>query len=166
MFLTLKATPTYPGWTMRRLPSHARSSLVLAALALGLASSPVAHAGLFWGLKRGFDCEPPNVFYSSQHRPGEIPCCPTDDGVCPGGAPCPASGVCAGSSTPCVAVTPARPNVVLMISDDQGECFYGSARECRSSETGTPIPAPFTPSRDGIPAGGTVFTVAQNTGSL
>jgi hypothetical protein len=52
-----------------------------------------------------------------------------------------------------------------MISDDQGECFYGSAHECRSSETGTPIPAPLTPALDALAAAGTVFTVAHNTAS-
>jgi hypothetical protein len=52
-----------------------------------------------------------------------------------------------------------------MISDDQGECHYGSAGECRSVQTGTPIPAPATPNLDALAAGGTVFKIAHNTAS-
>jgi hypothetical protein len=59
----------------------------------------------------------------------------------------------------------ARPNVVLVISDDQGECHYGSAGECRSTQTGTPIPAPATPGARRARAGGTTFAIAHNTAS-
>jgi hypothetical protein len=38
--------------------------------------------------------------------------------------------------------------VVLMIADDQGECHYGHAVECRSTQTGTPTEAPRTPNLD------------------
>ena len=135
------------------------SSLVVAVT---LAAAP-SHAKLRWGDGKQ-PCEPPLVFYSSHHVPGALPCCPSDDGVCPGGAPCPQSGVCAGGKT-CVPASVPRPNVVLMISDDQGECAYGSAGECRSVQTGTPIPAPETPNLDALAAGGTVFRVAHNTAS-
>jgi hypothetical protein len=134
-------------------------AVVIAALA-----ATSAQASLIWGAKRGTFCEPPNVFYSSRHVSGVPPCCPSDSGVCPGGSVCPASGVCPGG-TPCVPSHVARPNVVLVISDDQGECHYGSAGECRSTQTGTPIPAPATPNLDALVAGGTVFPIAHNTAS-
>jgi arylsulfatase A-like enzyme len=121
------------------------------------------HANVVWGARRTV-CEPPNVFYSSRHASGVAPCCPTDDGVCPGGAACPASGTCAGGAA-CLPTPVARPNVVLMIADDQGECYYGSAGECRSQRSGTPIPAPATPALDGLAAAGTVFPVAHNSAS-
>jgi hypothetical protein len=124
-----------------------------------------AQASLVWGEKRGEVCEPPSVFYSSRHQGGLPPCCPTDDGVCPGGSACPATGICPGVGTKCVPESVARPNVVLVISDDQGECHYGSAGECRSTQSGTPIPAPATPALDALAATGTVFTVAHNTAS-
>ena len=59
------------------------------------------------------------------------------------------------SGAKCLPQAVARPNVVLVISDDQGECHYGSAGECRSTQTGTPIPAPATPALDALAAGGT-----------
>jgi hypothetical protein len=139
------------------------SALVVAVVAVGMAAP--SHASLVWGGKRGILCEPPNVFYSSRHAAGMQPCCPSDDGVCPGGAACPASGVCGAGGPACVAATAPRPNVVLMISDDQGECHYGSAGECRSTQSGTPIPAPVTPNLDALAAGGTVFPIAHNTAS-
>jgi sulfatase-like protein len=148
---------------MRRPAGRPWPTLARAVAAAALVVSSVAHASLVWGPKRGTYCEPPSVFYSSHHAGGP-PCCPSDDGVCPGGSVCPPSGVCAGGAK-CVPTVADRPNIVLMISDDQGECFYGSARECRSTETGTPIRAPLTPSLDALAAAGTVFTVAHNTAS-
>ena len=129
-----------------------------------VAVSP-AHASLVWGGKRGEVCETPSVFYSKSHVSGLKPCCPSDDGVCPGGGVCPPSGLCLPSGAACVPATPPRPNVVLMISDDQGECHYGSAKECRSVESGTPIPAPTTPGLDALASVGTVFPIAHNTAS-
>lgn len=109
-------------------------------------------------------CEPPHVFYSARHAPGAPPCCPSVVGVCPGGAACPPSGVCPGTGVACEpAGGPTRPNVVLMIGDDQGACHYGSAGECRSGNTGTVIPAPVTPNLDLLAGHGTVFPVAHNT---
>jgi hypothetical protein len=142
-----------------------RSRLVWSMLVLtSMLGASTADANLAWGDRRRTVCEPPNVFYSSRHVSGVRPCCPTDDGVCPGGAACPPSGVCAGG-TACVPAAVARPNVVLMISDDQGSCHYGSAGECRSSQTGTPIPAPATPALDSLAAAGTTFEIAHNTAS-
>ena len=48
------------------------------------------------------NCEPPAVFYSANHRAGNGPCCPVVEGVCAGGAACPASGVCASDGKRCV----------------------------------------------------------------
>jgi hypothetical protein len=146
----------------RRLRLAWTSLAVMGALALAVPS----HANVVWGEKRrAAACEPPSVFYSSRHVGGMPPCCPSDDGVCPGGAVCPASGVCAGSAAKCLPQAVARPNVVLVISDDQGECHYGSAGECRSVQTGTAIPAPDTPALDALAAGGTTFAIAHNTAS-
>jgi hypothetical protein len=55
--------------------------------------------------------------------------------------------------------------MILFISDDQGACHYGNAGECRSTQTGTPVPAPETPSLDLLAGYGTVFPVAHNTAS-
>ncbi len=49
------------------------------------------------------------------------------------------------------------------MADDQGDCHYGSARECRSVSSGTPFPAPVTPNLDLLAGHGTVFPVAHNT---
>ena len=107
----------------RRLRLAWTSLAVLAAFALATPSQ----ANVLWGEKRrAAACEPPNVFYSNRHVGGMPPCCPSDDGVCPGGGVCPASGTCA-SGAKCLPQAVARPNVVLVISDDQGECHYGSA---------------------------------------
>ena len=133
------------------------------AVVLTIAFAAPAQASLVWGMRRESACEPPSVFYSSRHATGVKPCCPSDDGVCPGGAPCPASGVCAAGGTTCVPTGVARPNIVLVISDDQGECHYGDAGECRSVQTGTPIPAPATPALDALAAGATTFAIAHNT---
>src|SRR5262245_20698898 len=95
-----------------------------------------------------------------------VPCCATQPGVCPGGMSCPGSGVCPGTGIRCVPGTPrSRPNVVLIISDDQGSCHYGTAGECRSVESGTPIPPPATPNLDLLAGYGTVFPIAHNTAS-
>src|SRR4029450_12591746 len=58
-----------------------------------------------------------------------------------------------------------RPNVILFISDDQGACHYGNSAECRSTETGTPLPAPATPNLDLLAGYVTVFPIAHNTAS-
>ena len=110
-------------------------------------------------------CETNNVFYSSQHA-NLKPCCPVVPGLCAGGVACPVNGVCPGTGVTCQP-GPAvdRPNFILMISDDQGSCHYGSAGECRSSLTGTPIPAPVTPNLDLLAGYGTVFPIAHNTAS-
>ncbi len=64
----------------------------------------------------------------------------------------------------CLPTAPrARPNVVLVIADDQGDCHYGTAGECRSVQTGTPIPPPLTPNLDVLAGYGTVFPIAHNT---
>ncbi len=147
---------------MPRGPRRVRSSFAL-AVALALAIPSLGRASLVWGPKKGSFCEPPSVFYSSRHAAGATPCCATQEGACPGGNPCPLSGVCAVGGTRCVPTVASRPNVILMISDDQGECFYGSAGECRSAQSGTPIPAPVTPNLDSLAATGTVFAVAHNT---
>lgn len=149
---------------MPRRRSHAWWSFVLASATLAIAPS-LARASLIWGPKKGTVCEPPSVFYSSRHQSGQRPCCPSDDAVCPGGAACPPSGVCAVGGVACTPTDVVRPNVVLMISDDQGECHFGNARECRSTQSGTPIPAPVTPNVDALAAAGTVFPVAHNTAS-
>ncbi len=60
---------------------------------------------------------------------------------------------------------PTRPNVILTISDDQGSCHYGTAGECRSVQSGTPIPPPVTPNLDLLAGYGTVFPIAHNTAS-
>jgi hypothetical protein len=142
---------------------------VTVALALGLGSIPAHEADakvpLVWARKRlPKTCEPPHKFYSSAHLPGAVPCCPAIAGLCAGGAACPPSGVCPGDDKTCVpsATTP-RPNIVLFVSDDQGACHYGMSEECRSAQTGTPVPAPKTPSLDLLAGYGTVFPVAHNT---
>jgi hypothetical protein len=113
-----------------------------------------------------FGCEPPATFYSTRHIPGLKPCCPLVEGMCASGVACPVSGVCPSTATACSPAAPAgRPNIILMISDDHGDCQYGSAGECRSPQKGLPIPAPVTPSLDLLAGHGTVFTVAHNTAS-
>src|SRR5262245_12320528 len=144
---------------------------VLAAFAILLASAasltiaPEATAGKLQWSRRIRGCEPPSVFYSANHQPGRRPCCPTMEGICPGGITCPANGVCPdGSSCVAAPITP-RPNVMMLLSDDQGACHYGSAGECRSVSTGTPIPTPDTPNLDLLAGYGTVFPIAHNTAS-
>ena len=130
-----------------------------------LAAPGTARAGVLWrGGPPG--CEPLATFYSSTHQPGTPPCCPTQPTVCPGGTVCPGNGRCPGTGTPCVASNaPSRPNVILTISDDQGSCHYGTAGECRSVQSGTPIPPPATPNLDLLAGYGTVFPIAHNTAS-
>jgi hypothetical protein len=146
---------------------HARATRSLLALgvtiALSLPTGADANGHLKWARRVG-KCEPTAVFYSAQHIPGARPCCATIEGVCPGGVACPASGVCPNDGVACqpTAVTP-RPNVILMYSDDQGECHWGSAGECRSVQTGTPIPVPSTPNLDLLSGYGTVFPIAHDT---
>ncbi|MGH7895625.1 MAG: sulfatase-like hydrolase/transferase [Candidatus Binatia bacterium] len=110
-------------------------------------------------------CEPPYVFYSSQHVPGRTPCCPTIEGACAGGAVCPVTGVCPDGRACVPGPVVDRPNIIFFISDDQGSCHYGNAGECRSTQTGTPVPAPKTPTLDVLEGHGTVFPIAHNTAS-
>ena len=153
------------------MPSCARG--VLAALALFIAVGPFvppvdAKLPMLWSPKRRLSptCEPPNVFYSSQHGAGRKPCCPSYEGICPGGAACPPSGICVSDGKPCVqGPATERPNVILFISDDQGACHYGDAEECRSTQTGTPVSTPKTPNLDVLAGYGTVFPIAHNTAS-
>src|SRR5262245_20857150 len=143
-----------------------RGSIVLLVLAAALiAPAPVPAKKLQWSKRLG-KCEPPAVFYSPNHRPGTLPCCPTVEGVCAGGGACPAAGIRPADGKTCepAAITP-RPNVVLFISDDQGYCDYGTAGECRSVQTGTPIPPPSTPNLDVLAGYGTIFPIAHNTAS-
>src|SRR5262245_54722177 len=143
-----------------------RRSLALLLLGLGALATPATvRAGVLWkGAPPG--CEPLSTFYSPTHQPGTPPCCPTQPTVCPGGIACPANGRCGGTGTACVASqAPTRPNVILTISDDQGSCHYGTAGECRSVQTGTPIPPPATPNLDLLAGYGTVFPIAHNTAS-
>jgi hypothetical protein len=141
-------------------------SLVLLILATSLVAPVPVHAKKLQWSKRLGKCEPPAVFYSPNHRPGNLPCCPAVEGVCAGGAACPAGGICPADGKACEpdAITP-RPNVVLLISDDQGSCDYGTAGECRSVQTGTPIPPPSTPNLDVLAGYGTIFPIAHNTAS-
>jgi Sulfatase len=141
--------------------------MLLLAIVAGLLSPLDASAAkqLNWS-KRLRGCEPPAVFYSSNHRPGRTPCCPVVEGVCAGGGACPASGMCTPGGPACLpGPVVSRPNVVLLIADDQGECHWGTAGECRSVQTGTPIPPPSTPSLDLLSGYGTVFPIAHNTAS-
>jgi hypothetical protein len=136
-------------------------------LLLGLAAvlRPASEAGalgLRWSLRT---CEPPTVFYSPSHQSGSPPCCPSVEGICPGGDACPTGGVCPDGSACVPGAITARPNIVLLLADDQGACHYGTAGECRSGETGTPIPPPSTPNLDVLAGYGTVFPIAHNTAS-
>jgi arylsulfatase A-like enzyme len=117
-----------------------------------------------WNRRRLPFCEPPARFYSSLHRQFIPPCCPLAVGMCPGGAACPASGICPTENVPCQPGQPVtRPNVIMILSDDQGDCHYGSAGECRSAQSGTPIPAPVTPNLDLLAGYSTTFPIAHNT---
>jgi hypothetical protein len=150
---------------MRARPLAVTLALLLALIATAVAPIPAQAKKLKWSPRLG-RCEPPAVFYSSNHRAGNAPCCPVVEGMCAGGAACPGNGVCPSDGKTCAptAITP-RPNVILFISDDQGYCDYGSAGECRSVQTGTPIPVPSTPNLDLLAGYGTVFPIAHNTAS-
>jgi hypothetical protein len=135
-------------------------------LSLLSVAAPGPASAVKWGKLAAPACEPPNPFYTTAHQNGRAPCCPTQPGVCPGDIACPASGLCPGSNARCLPVASrTRPNVILIISDDQGECHYGTAGECRSAQTGTPIPPPSTPNLDVLAAYGTMFPIAHNTAS-
>jgi hypothetical protein len=144
---------------------------LMAALVLTFVAGPFftladAKVPLVWSRKRQLSgCEPPNVFYSNQHIAGRKPCCATIEGMCAGGLACPPSGVCNDGKACVDGPVVARPNIILFISDDQGSCHYGNAGECRSVQTGTPVPAPKTPSLDVLSGYGTVFPIAHNTAS-
>jgi hypothetical protein len=142
------------------------AALVLVLAVVSIAPVADAKVPVIWARKRHLaGCEPPHVFYSSQHVAGAKPCCATLEGACAGGSACPVSGVCP-DTTPCVAGPVAdRPNMILFISDDQGYCFYGDEPECRSTQSGTAIPTPKTPSLDLLAGYGTVFPIAHNTAS-
>jgi len=149
-----------------RTPASATCAALLLVLVPLLGSPSAARAAKIKWAKRLSGCETPAVFYSANHRPGSPPCCPLVEGTCAGGAACPADGVCAGDGKSCEAAPIApRPNVVLFIADDQGSCHYGTAGECRSVQTGTPIPPPSTPNLDVLAGYGTVFPIAHNTAS-
>jgi hypothetical protein len=125
---------------------------------------PASVQAVQWGQSPLSLCEPPSQFYGQAHQAGRVPCCPTQPGICPGGAACPASGVCPVSGARCIPpAARVRPNIVLLISDDQGDCHYGTENECRSVQSGTPIPAPVTPNLDLLAGYGTVFPIAHNT---
>src|SRR6185503_11704919 len=106
--------------------------LVLVEPFVGAADAKIP---VIWSRKRKLaSCEPPHVFYSSQHVAGRKPCCATIEGMCAGGVACPGSGVCPTDANPCTAQPVAsRPNIILFISDDQGACHYGNSVECRST---------------------------------
>jgi hypothetical protein len=143
------------------------AALVLVLSCEVLIGAADAKIPVVWARKRQLaNCEPPHVFYSSHHVAGQKPCCTAVEGICAGGEACPPSGVCASDGKTCVPGAVAdRPNIILFISDDQGYCHYGNADECRSTQTGTPVPAPRTPNLDVLAAHGTVFPIAHNTAS-
>jgi hypothetical protein len=149
---------------MRTPVRPACAALLLAVISL-VGSPPARAAKIKWS-KRISNCEPPAVFYSPNHRPGMRPCCPLVEGACAGGTACPANGVCSADGMACepAPIAP-RPNVVLFIADDQGSCHFGTAGECRSVQSGTPIPPPSTPNLDVLAGYGTVFPIAHNTAS-
>src|SRR4029453_1294362 len=75
------------------------------------------------------------------------------------------SGVCADGKACVDGPVADRPNIILFISDDQGYFHYGNAGEGPRGMTGTPVPAPKTPSLDVLSGYGTVFPIAHNTAS-
>ena len=141
--------------------------LVLVAMVGPLVETADARIPIVWARKRQLaGCEPPHIFYSSQHITDRKPCTASIEGLCAGGVRCPESGVCPTDGKPCVSGPVAdRPNVILFIADDQGYCHYGNAEECRSTQTGTPVLAPRTPNLDLLAGYGTVFPIAHNTAS-
>jgi hypothetical protein len=140
-----------------------RAAFVIAAVIALFAASADAAKPLSWSRKRHLaGCEPPHIFYSSQHVAGLKPCCATVEGACGGGTACPGNGLCPDGTACVTGPVVDRPNVILFVADDQGYCHYGNAGECRSTESGTPLPAPKTPNLDVLAAHGTVFPVAHN----
>jgi hypothetical protein len=125
-------------------------ALGLAALALTPADAPAANK-IKW-LVHGGKCNPPRKQKAelAVASPSDV----TPLGCCPN-LPAPGSGE----------DQKTRPNVILFVSDDQGECHYGQAGSCRSVKTGADIPAPSTPNLDALAAYGTVFPIAHNTSS-
>src|SRR5262249_28023144 len=154
----------YSPWHMRTPVHPVCAAIVLAAISL-LGPPQAGAAKIKWS-KRLTGCEPPAVFYSPNHRAGMLPCCPLVEGTCAGGAVCPANRVCSGDGKKCEPgpIAP-RPNVVLFIADDQGACHFGTAGQCRSVQSGRPIPPPSTPNLDVLAGYGTVFPIAHNTAS-
>jgi len=146
--------------TSRRAVLLATLLITATTVVLGARSAEA----LNWNRRRLFGCEPPARFYSELHRPGVRPCCPLVVGLCPGGTACPESGVCPIENVRCQPGTPpVRPNLIVMLSDDQGDCHYGTAGECRSTQSGTPLPAPVTPTLDMLAGYATTFPIAHNT---
>jgi arylsulfatase A-like enzyme len=140
-----------------------RLLLALALLPLVLTATD-SESRITWNRRHLPFCEPPARFYSTLHRQGVPPCCPLAVGMCPGGAACPASGICPTENVRCQPGAPVeRPNLIMVLADDQGECHYGSAGECRSAQSGTPIPPPVTPNLDLLAGYSTVFPIAHNT---
>ena len=152
-------------------PMTACARGLLTALVLVLAATAFvgpAEAGppVQWAQKRlGGACEPPNVFYSSHHVAGNPPCCPTIEGMCAGGVACPANHVCPDGKACVGGPVVDRPNVLLYVTDDLGYCDWGSAGECRSSQSGTPVPTPKTPNLDTLAGYGTIFPIAHDAAS-
>jgi hypothetical protein len=142
------------------------STLLAVCVVAGFARTAGAVPGITWALGRlSPTCEPPAVFYSGQHVPGNTPCCPSIEGFCAGGGVCPSTGVCPDGAACVAGPVTNRPNAILFIADDQGYCHYGSAGECRSAQSGTPIPAPSTPNVDLLTGYGTMFPIAHDTAS-
>lgn len=145
-----------------RAPDGTRLPTTVLVALLVLASAP-AFAQVKWAKRLG-KCEPPSIFYSARHVAGAKPCCPTVPGACAGGVACAPDGRCPGTDVACdPAPPPNRPNVIMVLSDDQGSCHYGTAPECRSIGKGTPLPPPVTPNLDLLAGHGTTFTIAHNT---
>ncbi len=142
------------------------ATILLLTLAGIFGSALEARAGKLKWANRLKYCEPPSVFYTANHTPGRRPCCPLVEGACAGGVACPPGGICPGDGKACVpGPIASRPNVMMILADDQGSCHYGTAGECRSAQSGTPIPPPVTPNLDLLAGHGTVFPIAHNTAS-
>jgi hypothetical protein len=55
-----------------------------------------------------------------------------------------------------------RPNIILTVTDDQGDYHYGSAKTAHSTQSGQAVPAPITPNMDLLSQYGTAFPIAHN----